>query len=123
MPWSPIDSVPGGGTRVSIWLPIAGEPACSTLPLPTEAAAKRSAVRCAGARRTSVLLVDDEPAVRVILAQELVEAGFDVVDAADGAAALVLLDRPVPVDLLVSDLAMTGMDGVALIREARRRCP
>jgi CheY-like chemotaxis protein len=119
-----IDSAPGNGTRVSIWLPTAGDPARREPPLPAGADAERGAARAGGAaRRACVLLVDDEPTVRLVLAQELAEEGFEVVDAADGAAALALLDRPVPVDLLVSDLAMPGMDGVALIREARRRCP
>jgi CheY-like chemotaxis protein len=70
-----------------------------------------------------VLLVDDEPAVREVVAAQLADEGCDVAEAADGMAALALLDRGGPVDLLVSDLAMPGLDGVALIREARRRRP
>ena len=118
-----IDSAPDAGTRVSIWLPITGDPVHPASVLSAEEGARQSAPRSAADRRASVLLVDDEPAVRMVLAQELVEDGFDVVDAADGIAALALLDRPVPVDFLISDLAMPGMDGVALIREARRRRP
>jgi signal transduction histidine kinase/ActR/RegA family two-component response regulator len=118
-----IDSAPGSGTRVSIWLPIAGDAARPATLRPARDRAQRGASGSRAARRADVLLVDDEPAVRAVLAQELAEEGFNVIDAADGAAALALLDRPVPVDLLVSDLAMPGIDGIALIREARRRCP
>ena len=65
-------------------------------------------------------MVDDEPLVRKVLAQQLVDEGYDVVEAADGAAALAWLDRGEPFDALVSDLAMPGLSGVALIREVQR---
>jgi signal transduction histidine kinase/CheY-like chemotaxis protein len=74
-----------------------------------------------------VLLVDDEPTVRETLVAQLRDEGFEVAEAADGASALERLGGgggaggPPAVDVLVTDLAMPGMDGVALIREAQRR--
>ena len=76
-----------------------------------------------GYRRPRVLLVDDEPVVREVLAAQLGEAGYEVAEGGDGAAALDLLDRGAPCDILVTDLAMPGMDGVALIRAAQGRRP
>jgi signal transduction histidine kinase/CheY-like chemotaxis protein len=116
-----IASDPGRGTRVSLWLPIAaGLAAAAAEPAARDETAPATA-RCARPRR--VLLVDDEPVVREVLAGQLADEGFEVAEAADGAAALALIERGGPFDLLVTDLAMPGQDGVALIREAQRRCP
>ena len=69
-----------------------------------------------------VLLVDDEPAVRQVLGEQLVYAGYEVVEREDGAAALRTMEQE-PFDALVTDLTMPGLDGVALIREAQSRTP
>jgi CheY-like chemotaxis protein len=76
-----------------------------------------------GSRRPHILLVDDEPVVRELMAAELVEAGYEVAESADGEAALDLLDSGASFDILVTDLAMRGIDGVALIRAAQARRP
>lgn len=70
--------------------------------------------------RHSLLVVDDEEAVRELIATTLrsADAGYDVTVAADGAAALQLL-RARSFDALITDLKMPGMDGLTLIREAR----
>jgi CheY-like chemotaxis protein len=70
-----------------------------------------------------VLLVDDEPVVREVLATQLADAGYEVTEAVDGSAALALLAEGLACNVLVSDLAMEGIDGVTLIREARRARP
>jgi excisionase family DNA binding protein len=69
--------------------------------------------------RTRVLVVDDEPSIRELLQKTLALAEYDVDTAADGGTALGLL-RSSEYDLLVADLKMTGMDGLTLIRQARR---
>ncbi|MBV1796509.1 ATP-binding protein [Siccirubricoccus sp. G192] len=115
-----IASEPGQGTTVSLWLPVTDrEPSHH----PSPASADWMPPPAGQGRRPRVLLVDDEPVVREVLAAQLGEMGYEVAEGGDGAAALDLLDRGAPFDILVSDLAMPGMDGVALIRAAQGRRP
>lgn len=69
-----------------------------------------------------VLLVEDEPGVRMTLAGNLELEGFEVVEAASAEEALGLLARE-PVDLVLSDIRMPGMGGVSLLRSVRRNHP
>jgi signal transduction histidine kinase/ActR/RegA family two-component response regulator len=69
-----------------------------------------------------VLVVDDEPDAREILEEVLSQAGAEVKTAADAAQALDVLLDFTP-DVLVSDLAMPGEDGLKLIRKLRARVP
>jgi CheY-like chemotaxis protein len=61
--------------------------------------------------------------VRQVVGEGLSEAGFDVVVAGLGSEALELFERGEAPDALVCDLSMPGMDGLAVIREARRLRP
>jgi len=64
-----------------------------------------------------ILVVDDEPAVRRFAARALLEEGYLVEEAADGAAALALVHAAVPVvHAVVSDVVMPRLDGVELLR-------
>lgn len=72
------------------------------------------------AERPRVLVVDDEEAVRNVVAMELARAEYDVETADNGAAAVERL-REQNYDLLITDLKMPGMDGLTVIREARRQ--
>src|SRR5262245_13103573 len=69
-----------------------------------------------------VLVVDDEKNIRQHLATYLASLGHDTLLAADASEALRLADAN-PVDLVLSDVRMAGMDGMALLRELRRRRP
>lgn len=69
-----------------------------------------------------VLLVEDEVGVRRFSAEALGELGYTVLEAADGLAALSLLDA-YPVAVLFTDVVLPGMDGKRLAEEARRRRP
>jgi excisionase family DNA binding protein len=69
--------------------------------------------------RPRVLVVDDEQAVRDLVAKTLSMAEYNVRTAADGPTALAEL-RAGEFDLLITDLKMPGMDGLSVIREARR---
>jgi excisionase family DNA binding protein len=69
--------------------------------------------------RPRVLVVDDEASIRDLLSKTLALAEYDVDLAPDGRTALERL-RIVPYDLLITDLKMPGVDGLAVIREARR---
>jgi CheY-like chemotaxis protein len=112
-----IDSTPGLGTVVTLWLPAADiTRTASPAPGPR-------AVRTVANRPRCVVLVDDEVMVRDTLATALEDAGYAVIVAACGADALDLLGTHDAVDVLVSDLSMPGMDGLTLIREAQRLRP
>ena len=116
-----IASEPGRGTAVTLWLPQAGEPALG--PAPCRGAPDQPGSVGVPESQPRILLVDDEPLVRGVLAAEMEEQGFDVVQAESGTAALAQLDIHDTVALLVTDLSMPGMDGVKLIREAQQRRP
>src|SRR3954463_8902000 len=80
-----------------------------------------------GATRTApaparVLVVDDERSMRELLSIVLRRDGYDVLIAEDGAAGLEVLKRE-RIDILITDLRMPQMNGVALLREAKRIAP
>jgi excisionase family DNA binding protein len=83
---------------------------------PTPTAPARPA---AGTTRPRVLVVDDEASIRDLLAKTLALAEYDVDVAPDGRSALERM-RLYPYDLLIADLKMPGMDGLTVIREAKR---
>ena len=67
-----------------------------------------------------VLLTEDEQELRSMLAEVLIEANYEVVEAASGDAAALLLDCPNGFDVLVTDIHMPGrLDGLALGRRFR----
>jgi CheY-like chemotaxis protein len=70
-----------------------------------------------------ILVVDDDPAVRQVSAEMLREAGYDVLEAESGHAALAALGRGEIYDVLVVDVAMPGLNGVETVRQARQRWP
>lgn len=66
-----------------------------------------------------VLVVDDEASIRELLSKTLALEKYEVDTAGDGAAALDRM-RASAYDLMIADLKMPGMDGLTLIRQARR---
>lgn len=68
----------------------------------------------------TLLLVDDEKLLREAVKEILEVNGFNVIDAADGEAALAWLAQ-VKVDLLITDLVMPNMDGVELVQKVSAR--
>lgn len=66
-----------------------------------------------------VLTVDDSSAMRQLLGITLTNAGYDVLQAADGSEALDLARREA-VDVVITDVNMPNMDGIRLVRELRR---
>jgi signal transduction histidine kinase/ActR/RegA family two-component response regulator len=107
-----IKSTPGAGTRVEIFLPRA-------VSADIDASQTRIAAAPAPRHRT-VLIVDDQDDVREIAAAHIEALGYRSVQAANGHAALGLMDG---VDLLLIDEAMPGMSGTEVIRGARQRLP
>src|SRR5499427_5009527 len=83
------------------------------------AATAAAPARAAHGARPRVLVVDDEASIRDLLSKTLALAEYDVDVAADGRSALERM-RLYPYDLLITDLKMPGMDGLTVIREAKR---
>lgn len=71
-----------------------------------------------------VMIVDDEPTIRMLVSEVLEERGYAVIEAVDGASALRILEGDKPVDLLVTDVGLPGgMNGRQLADAARRLRP
>lgn len=113
-----IESSPGAGTSVSLWLPRhVGENAA------VHAHVDAALVRGKGQH---VLLVEDEEMLRSIAREVLEEAGYRVSDCAEAYEALHLIDAGPPPDILVTDIGLPGMDGRQLalaVRETLRNVP
>ena len=106
-----LQSAPGQGTTVTIMLPAAEGAAAGPAPAATAPAAESLG---------AVLVVDDEAAIREVAHRVLTSAGYQVVTAADGPAALRLLAEPhQAADLLLTDVIMPGMTGQAFADQAR----
>jgi two-component system, OmpR family, KDP operon response regulator KdpE len=69
-------------------------------------------------KRTTILIVDDEPAIRRFLRTSLTAQDFAIVEADTGAAALAAIAREKP-DLMILDLGLPDMDGVEVVRRVR----
>jgi len=72
--------------------------------------------------RGKILLVDDEPLIRLTVGAYLTDSGFDVLEAADGAAGLELFFAHRP-RVVLTDLRMPRMDGLALLGALREKSP
>jgi CheY-like chemotaxis protein len=91
----------GQGTMVCIYLPrhhgSAEEAAADTTPTPLRAE-----------QGETVLIVDDEPTVRMLVADVLEEFGYHAIEAPDGASGLRIMQSDVRIDLLVTDVGLPG---------------
>src|SRR5579884_1355320 len=77
----------------------------------------------AQASRGTILVVDDEPLVRLFSAEMLEDAGWTAIEAADAAEALSVLETNPNVHVLFTDINMPGMDGLELARRVHRMHP
>jgi PAS domain S-box-containing protein len=112
-----IESTPDKGTRVIMLLPAQehGEDAVES-----GDEAERPARDSAG----TVLIVEDDPAVREVASDIFDSLGYDVVTATDAHEAIAVLEGPAAIDVLFSDVIMpNGMNGVELSRKAREMRP
>ena len=71
----------------------------------------------------TVLLVDDDQAVREVTSASLQDLGFGVVEADGGLAALAHLEAIAAIDIMLVDFAMPGMNGAEVARRARKQRP
>ena len=104
-----LTSALGEGTRVDLYLPVAGKAALA------ERRQARETIKSIG-RRLSVLLVDDEPLVRTATAEMIRDLGHGVEEAAGGAEGLARIEGGLSIDAVITDYMMPGMDGGALSR-------
>jgi signal transduction histidine kinase len=111
-----LESVPGQGTSVTIWMPATDDPVQLDSSL---------AIRPRGqANGEVILLVEDEDEVRELTGAMLRTAGYEVLEAATGEQALqVWRVSPKPVALLVADIVMPGASGPQVYRELIRNDP
>ncbi len=112
-----IDSGPGQGTRVSLYLPRFTGPAVVAVPGGTGATALRAR---AG---ETVLVIEDEAVVRDLVVSELTELGYAVRVAETGAAGLAVLREGGRIDLLVTDIGLPGLNGRQVADLARAMRP
>ena len=111
-----IHSVVGQGTTVSLFLPryvgevIADEPLNPAL-LPFANAGE------------TVLIVEDDPAVRVLVSAVLSELGYAFVEAGDADSAMPIIESSQRIDLLISDVGLPGMNGRQLAEIGRQVRP
>ena len=109
-----IDSQPGRGTSVNLYLP-------TTRALPVAAQeAPRAARRGAGER---VLVVEDDASVRMLVREVLQELHYEAIEIGEPAAALPILESAERIDLMISDIGMPGINGRDLANAARAHRP
>jgi PAS domain S-box-containing protein len=111
-----IDSKPGQGTSVRLYLPRHHGDAATE---------HTSAVKAAehAATGETVLVVEDEPVVRAVILEMLGEQGYRTLEAVDGPSGLRILRNNARIDLLVTDVGLPGMNGRQLADQARETRP
>ena len=135
-----VDSAPGQGTAFSIYLPeyslaeakaIGGETSAASDPASSLAAPDQgpellgeSVAKLDLTGTGTVLLVEDEDAVRMFGARALRNKGYQVLEADNGENALDLINSTSEeIDLIISDVVMPGMDGHTLMQLVRQEMP
>jgi signal transduction histidine kinase len=102
-------STPGAGTAVTLYLPRhhgqVDSPVSTPCPVPCPAPLPANGLG------ESILLVDDEPSIRLLAAEVLQERGYIVHQACDAEDALQFLRHGEPVDMLITDLGLPGISG------------
>ncbi len=111
-----IHSEPSRGTAIRIYLPRAAAGLASLLQ-PAHASDHTPGASA------SILLVDDDNAVREVTAATLRELGYQVIEAGSGGAALELLDQHPDIHLMLIDFTMPGMSGDEVFRRVRIKRP
>lgn len=113
-----VESVPGGGTSIELWLPAMVEERAPVTPVrPVRGGPVPPQALPPVQSGKTILVVDDEPGVRAVTAGFLRRAGYDVLESASGAEALSVVGDKPDIALVVMDVMMPGMNG----DEAARR--
>ncbi|UQY32582.1 response regulator [Pseudomonas fulva] len=110
-----LESQVGRGTTLNLYLPrLAVAPA--ELPHSTTPEAPRGTGEC-------ILVVEDDKVVRMLMVEVLEELGYNLIQASDAQSALGLMEQHAPLDLLLTDVGLPGMNGRQLADAARQRQP
>lgn len=113
-----IDSTPGQGTLITLFLP-----RNRTQTEQLEDHPDTTVAMCGAQTDETVLVVEDEAAVRMLVVEVLQELGYRVLEAVDGNTALPHLMEAQRIDLLLSDIGLPGMNGRQLAEIARQHRP
>lgn len=111
-----IESEPGRGTRVKLYLPRHQQ-------IPDSPEIEVSLVHAQSVGGLTVLIVEDEQTVRELVVEVLKDFECITLEAADGLAGLAILNSGQPVDLLISDIGLPGLNGRQLSEAARLMRP
>lgn len=115
-----IESESGHGTAICLYLPHVA----ASLLRGDAVIAPKAAFQVSGGAGETILVVDDEPAVRLLVVEILEELGYRVLQAIDGKSGLSILQSGEPVALLITDVGLTGgMNGRQLADAARQADP
>jgi two-component system cell cycle sensor histidine kinase/response regulator CckA len=112
-----VETAPEAGTTFTLYFPLVAPPA---RPVQQRLAGNGAVGALAGG---TVLVVDDEPAVREFARRALEASGCRVLEASDGSEAVDVVSRHGPPDLVLTDLMMRGMDGATLAQRLNLRWP
>lgn len=107
-----IESEPGKGTSIAIWLPVTDEAVTATDGVSAEPVLSHNAAR--------ILLVDDEEIVRTATAEMLREIGYTVTEASSASQAIAAIKGGIEIDGILTDYLMPGMNGAQMIQELRQ---
>ena len=110
-----VESAPGLGSTFQIFLPRTRDPLAQPL---------QALVLAPGSGSGTILLVDDEAAVRRPLRQALALCGYSVIEARDGGEALQIHEKAdTPLDLVILDVKMPGLSGWEVLAALKSRAP
>jgi PAS domain S-box-containing protein len=108
-----VESAPGKGATFRVYLPVTAAPEDKEMPIQQE-------VPTPTPTAASVLVVEDHPPLRELIATVLEDAGYRVLTAANGAEAVRLAGED-SIDLVLTDVVMPGLSGTALVQNLRAR--
>lgn len=112
-----VDSIKNVGTTFTIYLPMFEEKPVTL--------SKTAKIRPTFIPKETVtiLLVDDEDGVRMVAARALKSKGWSVIECVNAEQAIKVFQKGTPIDLLLTDMVMPGMDGETLIKQAKQVQP
>ncbi len=114
-----LHSQPGEGTTVRLYLPrhFGDPPEAAPVPQQADPAQVEATINA------TILVVEDEPGLRGLICEALRDPGWAVLEAADSSGGLRILQSDAPIDLLVTDVGLPGLNGRQLSDAARAILP